>query len=60
MEVRMKHTARAVALALLHLGAAYAQETAPAAASADTAATDGLKMERVVVTGTPIGSSKMK
>jgi outer membrane cobalamin receptor len=57
MEVRMKHTARAVALALLHLGAASAQE---AAAPADTQSTDGLKMERVVVTGTPIGSSKMK
>src|SRR5689334_948963 len=52
MEVRMKHTARAVALALLHLGAASAQEAAQS--------TDGLKMERVVVTGTPIGSSKMK
>lgn len=55
MEVRMKHTARAVALALLHLGAASAQE-----AAAPASATDGLKMERVVVTGTPIGSSKMK
>jgi len=56
MEVRMKHTARAVALALLHLGAASAQEPTPAT----TPATDGLNMERVVVTGTPIGSSKMK
>lgn len=56
MEVRMKHTAHAVALALLHLSAAHAQETAPAAAQA----TDGLKMERIVVTGTPVGSSKMK
>jgi len=52
MEVRMKHTARAVALALLHLGAASAQEAAQS--------TDGLKMERIVVTGTPIGSSKLK
>ncbi|MFL6636635.1 MAG: hypothetical protein ACJ8HJ_30455 [Massilia sp.] len=51
----MKQTARAVALALLHLGAASAQEAAAPAAS-----TDGLKMERIVVTGTPIGSSKMK
>ncbi|EEF25073.1 conserved hypothetical protein, partial [Ricinus communis] len=55
MEVRMKHTARAVALALLHLGAASAQE-----AAAPALATDGLKMERIVVTGTPIGSSKLK
>jgi len=56
MEIRMKHTARAVALALLHLGAAHAQETSTAAAPA----TDGLNMERVVVTGTPVGASKMK
>jgi outer membrane receptor protein involved in Fe transport len=57
MKFRMKHTAQAVALALLHLGAASAQETvAPAAAPSS----DELKMERVVVTGTPIGSSKMK
>jgi len=56
MEVRMKHTARAVALALLHLSAAHAQETVPA----DAQATDGLKMERIVVTGTPTGASKMK
>jgi outer membrane receptor protein involved in Fe transport len=53
----MKHTARAVALALLHLGAVHAQETATPAAPQST---DGLKMERVVVTGTPIGSSKLK
>ena len=56
MEVRMKHTAHAVALALLHLSAAHAQETVPAAAQA----ADGLKMERIVVTGSPVGSSKMK
>jgi outer membrane receptor protein involved in Fe transport len=57
MEVRMKHTARAVALALLHLGAASAQDAGQQPAPQST---DGLKMERVVVTGTPIGSSKMK
>lgn len=57
MEVRMKHTAHAVALALLHLGAASAQDAAAPAAAQPA---DGLKMERVVVTGTPIGSSKMK
>jgi outer membrane receptor protein involved in Fe transport len=56
MEVRMKHTARAVALALLHLSAASAQEAAAPA----TAQSDGLKMDRVVVTGTPTGSSKMR
>lgn len=52
----MKHTAHAVALALLHLGAAHAQETVPAAAQA----ADGLKMERIVVTGTPVGASKTR
>ncbi|GJI91990.1 TonB-dependent receptor [Duganella hordei] len=44
--------AAAVATAVLHMGGASAQEAAPA--------TDGLNMERVVVTGTTAGSSKMK
>jgi outer membrane receptor protein involved in Fe transport len=44
--------AAAVATAVLHMGGASAQEAAPAA--------DGLNMERVVVTGTTAGSSKMK
>jgi outer membrane receptor protein involved in Fe transport len=56
----MKHTARAVALALLHLGAASAQETVAAGAQGADQVADGLKMERIVVTGTPTGSSKMK
>jgi outer membrane receptor protein involved in Fe transport len=43
--------AAAVATALLHVGGAAAEETPPA---------DGLNMERVVVTGTASGSSKMK
>lgn len=52
--------AAAVALALLHMGA-QAQDAgaAPAAAPAPAAA-DGLNMERVVVTGTTTGASKMK
>ncbi|MEO5934445.1 MAG: TonB-dependent receptor plug domain-containing protein, partial [Duganella sp.] len=48
----------AVAAAVLHMGAAAAQEAAPAAVTAAPA--DGLNMERVVVTGTTTGSSKMK
>ena len=43
--------AAAVATAILHMGGALAQEAAPA---------DGLNMERVVVTGTANGASKMK
>ena len=43
--------AAAVASALLHMGVAAAEETPPA---------DGLNLERVVVTGTTGGSSKMK
>ncbi|MYM69745.1 TonB-dependent receptor [Pseudoduganella sp. FT55W] len=43
--------AAAVATAILHMGGAAAQETP---------ATDGLNMERVVVTGTSGASSKMK
>lgn len=68
--------AAAVAAALMHLSAAAqstataaavpeaaAAEAAPAAAAAPSAApaaADGLNMERVVVTGTARGSSKMK
>ncbi|MBJ7311600.1 TonB-dependent receptor domain-containing protein [Rugamonas sp. CCM 8940] len=48
----------AAALAVLHLGAAQAQSQQ--AAAADAAKTDGLNLERVVVTGTTGGSSKMK
>jgi outer membrane receptor protein involved in Fe transport len=56
MEVRIKPMARAVALTLLHAGVAAAQQSAPT----DAANTDGLKLERVVVTGTTSSSSKMK
>jgi outer membrane cobalamin receptor len=49
--IKLCGIAAAVASAVLHMGAAYAQETPPA---------DGLNMERVVVTGTTGGSSKMK
>lgn len=45
----------AVSLALLQMSGASAQETAPEAAKQD-----GLQMERVVVTGTTGGTSKMK
>ncbi|MET0321824.1 MAG: TonB-dependent receptor [Duganella sp.] len=45
--------AAAVATAMLHLGAHAQEAAAPAPA-------DGLNMERVVVTGTTLGSSKMK
>ena len=48
--------AAAVALAMLHLGA-HAQDTTAAAPAAQP---DGLNMERVIVTGTTLGSSKMK
>src|SRR5471032_1944417 len=47
--------AAAVATAVLHMGGASAQQAAPAAP-----ASDGLNMERVVVTGTSGGSTKMK
>jgi len=57
MEIRKKHVAQAVALAVLHLGGASAQQTEGDAAPA---AADGLKMERIVVTGTTRGASKMK
>ncbi|WP_317204841.1 TonB-dependent receptor [Janthinobacterium sp.] len=48
--------AAAVAIALLHMGAAHAQDAQAGAAPA----ADGLNMERVVVTGTTGGASKMK
>jgi outer membrane receptor protein involved in Fe transport len=46
----------AVALAVLHMGAAGAQDATSAAAPA----ADGLNLERIIVTGTSGGSSKMK
>jgi outer membrane receptor protein involved in Fe transport len=49
--IKLGGIAAAVASAILHMGGAAAQETPPA---------DGLNMERVVVTGSTGGSSKMK
>ena len=54
----------AAALAALHLGAAQAQQEAPAAAepaaSAPSAGNDGLQMDKVLITGTATARSKMK
>ncbi len=49
--------AAAVALAMLQLGAAQAQSTGDTASAAPA---DGLNLERIVVTGTTGGTSKMK
>ncbi len=51
MPFHIKRLSAAVSLAMLHLSHAGAQEAAPA---------DGLNLERVIVTGTTGGSSKMK
>ncbi len=48
--------AASVSLAILHINAALAQQTAAEQPGAD----DGLKMEQVVVTGTAGGASKMR
>lgn len=56
MNFPIKRISAAVSLAMLHIGSAAAQEAAAAAA----ASTDGLNMERVVVTGSTSGSSKMR
>ncbi|MGV7210914.1 TonB-dependent receptor [Oxalobacteraceae bacterium A2-2] len=50
--IPLRGVAAAVALAVMHMGA-QAQEAAPAPA-------DGLNLERVIVTGTSGGASKMK
>jgi len=55
MTFPIKRMALAVSAAMLHLGAS-AQQTPVA----DAPAADGLNMERIVVTGTSAGSSKMK
>ena len=56
--IKLAAMTAAVAAAVLHMGVAAAQEaSAPATAAAPA---DGLNMERVVVTGTTTGSSKMK
>ncbi len=51
----------AISLAMLAMASAAAQDAAPAAAAATApAAADGLNMERVVVTGSTAGASKMR
>jgi outer membrane receptor protein involved in Fe transport len=62
-KVKLSGVAAAVALAMLQLGAAHAQQAdaaaaAPAAPAAQPA--DGLNLERIVVTGTTGGATKMK
>jgi outer membrane receptor protein involved in Fe transport len=57
--IKLRGCAAAVALAVLHMGAARADE-APAAQASAAAPADGLNMERVVVTGSSGGSTKMK
>jgi outer membrane receptor protein involved in Fe transport len=56
---KLRSCAAAVALAALQMGAARADD-APAAQAAQAAPADGLNMERVVVTGSSGGSTKMK
>lgn len=56
MRLHFNRMAAAVSLALVHMNGAFAQQ-APASAVAPD---DGLNMERIVVTGTTVGSSKMK
>lgn len=51
--------AAAVAMAMLHFGAAQAQQNS-AGEQAGAAPADGLNLERIVVTGTTGGTSKMK
>ncbi|MEH6435367.1 TonB-dependent receptor domain-containing protein [Massilia sp. DD77] len=55
MKLTCTRMGAAVSLALLQMGGASAQET-----PAQAPAADGLQMERVVVTGTAAGTSKMK
>lgn len=56
MKSNITRMAAAVSLAVLQMNGAFAQEAPAGPAAAD----DGLKMERVVVTGSTGGSSKMK
>ena len=60
MTFQIKRLSAAVSLAVLQLGHAYAQEAQPAQPAEAPAAADGLNMERIVVTGTTGGTSKMK
>ena len=56
MTFQIKRMAAAVSVAMLHMAGASAQQ----AEGREAPGTDGLKLERVVVTGTTSGSSKMK
>ncbi len=60
--IKLRACTAAVALAVLHLGAARADEVPATPAPSATPATpaDGLNLERVVVTGSSGGSTKMK
>ena len=56
MRLNINRMAAAVSLAMLQMNGAFAQQAPASPAAAD----DGLKMERVVVTGSTAGASKMK
>ena len=59
----VQQLAAAVALAMLQIGAAHAQaqaQTTAAGATAAVPATDTLNLDKVIVTGTSQGTSKMK
>ncbi|MES2322442.1 MAG: TonB-dependent receptor [Pseudomonadota bacterium] len=56
MTFQIKRMAAAVSVAMLHMAGASAQD----ATTPETPANDGLNLERIVVTGTAAGSSKMK
>ncbi len=58
MKANISRMAAAVSVAVLQMNVAYAQQEAPAPAA--TPPTDGLNMERIVVTGTSSASSKLK
>jgi outer membrane receptor protein involved in Fe transport len=68
MNFAPRHIALAAALAVLQIGAAHAQTAAPAAADTAPAgaegaaapANDSLNLDKVVVTGTSRGTSKMR
>ena len=66
--IKVTHLAAAVSVAMLQLGAAWADDAQTAAAQvgktqsppADSQSANGLNLDKVIVTGTPVGVSKMK
>lgn len=66
--IKVTHLAAAVSVAMLQLGTAWADDAQPAAAQggktqsppADSQSANGLNLDKVIVTGTPVGVSKMK